>query len=141
MIFFWNRKAKKFNKTYPEIISSLENGELEIIDKLLWQPRNVKIEYLPVVFDMLIKLKRPHASNQNLTIYKTSDKENYQLIIFEVPWFDNDVKYSPVIFDKLSSKIVGIVLPFNELHDFLSSREHSNIAELCKAWISFILST
>lgn len=140
MNFFWNKKAKHFNKNHSEIISSLENGELQTIGKLLWQPNNTRIEYLPVVFDMVLKFKKPAAANQNLKIHKTIDKGNYQLIIFEVPWLGKEVKYSPVIFDKLTSKIVGIMLPFNELHEFLSPKQNADIGKLGVEWTGFILS-
>ena len=140
MKFFWNKKANDFNKNHAEIISLLENGELHIITKLLWQPSHTKIEYLPIVFDMVQKLKKPAIANQNLKIHKTIDKGNYQLLIFEVPWLDKEIKYSPVIFDKLTSKIVGIMLPFNELHEFLSPKQNTDIGHLGMGWTGFILS-
>ncbi|MBL0144906.1 MAG: hypothetical protein IPP48_03260 [Chitinophagaceae bacterium] len=140
MNFFWNKKANDFNKNHSEIISLLEYGELQTIAELLWQPSHTKIEYLPIVFYMVQKLKKPTITNQNLKIHKTIDKGNYQLLIFEVPWLDIEVKYSPVIFDKLTSKIVGIMLPFNELHEFLSPKQNADIGHLGMEWTGFILS-
>ncbi len=80
MNFFWNKKLNKFNESLPEIISLLENGELQTIEKLLWQPAYTKIEYLPIVFDMVQKFKKPFSANQNLEIHKTIDKGNLAII-------------------------------------------------------------
>lgn len=140
MNFFWNTKANDFNKNLSEIISLLEKGELQTIDKLLWQPGHTRIEYLPVVSDMILKFKRPGTSNQNLSVHKTINKGNYQLVIFEVPWLDNDIKYSPIIFEKSTSKIVGIMLPFNELHEYLSPKQKADIGKLGIEWTGFIVS-
>ena len=140
MNFFWNRNTKQFNKNYPDIISQLEIGELQTIEGLLWQPDDGRIDYLPIVFEMIAKFKKPLSSNQNLTVYKALDKGNYQLIIFEVPWLDKEIKYSPIIFDKITSKVVGIMLPFNELSNYLSARQHSDIGKLGIEWTGFILS-
>jgi len=140
MIFFWNKKSKTFFKRYHQIISLLEEGEITTIEQLLYQPKNRKIKYLPVTADMILKFKKPKGSNQSLTVYKTFDKGKYQLIIFEVPWLDKEVKYSPVIFDTVTSKVVGIMLPFNELHEILSSKDNSDIGKLGMEWTGFILS-
>ena len=140
MNFFWNKRVNDFNKNHSEIISLLENGELQTIDKLLWQPGHAKIEYLPNVVDMVQKFKKPAIANQNLEIHKAIDKGSYQLLILKVPWLDTDIKYSPVIFDKLTSKIVGIMLPFNELHGFLSPKQNADIGHLSMEWTGFILS-
>lgn len=140
MISFWNKNSKTFFKSHQQIISLLEEGEIETVEKLLYQAKDREIKYLPVTADMILKFKKPKNSNQSLTVYKTFDKGKYQLIIFEVPWFDKEVKYSPIIFDTVTSKVVGIMLPFNELHEILSSKDNSDIGKLGIEWTGFILS-
>lgn len=140
MIPFWNKRSKTFCKNYPRIISLLEQGEIKTIEQLLYQPKNSTIAYLSITADMLLKFKKPESTNQRLTIYKTFGKGKYQLVIFEVPWLDKEPKYSPIIFDTITSKVVGIMLPFNELLEILSSKDSSDIGKLGMEWTGFILS-
>src|SRR5688572_16799118 len=39
----------------------------------------------------------------------------YSLIILNVPWAENDLPYSPLIIENSSKRIVGAMLPFNEI--------------------------
>ncbi|RZL05904.1 MAG: hypothetical protein EOO89_25310, partial [Pedobacter sp.] len=121
MLFFRNNKAKTFSRNYPGIISLLEQGGVDTVEQLLYQPNNRRIDYLPITYDLISKFKKPAIAERGLSIHKTLVKGKYQLIIFEVPWLDNKTKYSPVVFDMQASKLVGIMLPFNELQEVLST--------------------
>jgi hypothetical protein len=140
MIFLWNKKANNFSKNHAQIISLLEQGEIETIEQLLYQPDNKRIEYLPITFEMIVKFKKPQNCGQSLSVYQTFDKGKYQLVIFEIPWLDKELKYSPIIFDKMKSKIVGIMLPFNELYGCFSKKDNSDISKLGVEWTGFIIS-
>lgn len=131
--------TKKINIDYNSLISTLERGDKQEILELLWQPKRGQISYLPATYEMLQKFKKPSPSARGLSIYKQLEKGNYELIIFHLPWDESDLPYSPVILDKTTGKVVGILLTFNELYDAFSKKQHSDIGELGTQWIQFTL--
>ena len=135
MLFFRRHK----NIDFSDIISILETGNLTDLQQLLWQPRKGRIEYLPITMTMLQKLKKSESSSDNLTIHQKIDKGNFELVIFSTPWTASRIPYSPLIFDKRHGKIVGVMLPFNELYNVLSQRDRNVIGELGAEWIEFTL--
>lgn len=139
MRFWWYKKEKHNKVNHPALISILEKGNSTDIRQFLFQPEDIFIDYLPATYEMLLKLKRPADSPGNLSIYKTFENGNYQLIIFNVPWNENDVPYSPIILNKIEGKIVGIMLPFNEISDYLSKKDNKIIAGLSTNWITLVM--
>jgi hypothetical protein len=133
----WPFRKKKIN--YDRLITKLERGNKADINELLWQPNDRRINYLPVTTTMLHKLKRPLSSETGLTVYNTIENGNYELIIFNVPWDEGRTKLSPLIVEKTSEKVVGIMLPFNELHYELSKRANNSIGELGVKWVKLSL--
>jgi hypothetical protein len=127
-------KDKQFI-AYEKLISILENGDEIEIKNLLWQPECKKIEYAPSVIASIQKLK---TENHNLSIFKKLDKNNYELIIFNMPW-KKDFPYSPIIINKVDGKIVGIMLQFDELHDKFSEKDNSDIGDLGMQWVNFVM--
>lgn len=130
---------KKKNIDYNKIVSVLENGNEADIQNLLWQPKQGQVNYLPVATTMIQKLKKKDSSDKGLSIFKTIEKGNYELIIFNTPWHDEDLPFYPLIVDKAAEKVVGIMLPFNELHSYLSKRDNSTIGDLGVQWVKFTM--
>jgi hypothetical protein len=133
-MWFFNKK-KEIN--YNNLVSTLEKGyEIDIL-KLLWQPRHGQVEYLPVVTNMLQKLKKTDTSTERLSILKKIEKGNYELIIFSTPWDNSDLPFYPLILDKTTGKVAGVMLPFNELHNHISKKDNSIINDLGAQWTMF----
>jgi hypothetical protein len=133
-MWFFNKKE---DIDYNNLVSTLEKGEEADIQNLLWQPKQGQIKYLPIVTTMLQKLKKSDTSNKGLSIFKKLEKGNYELIIFSTPWDDSDLPFSPLILDKITGKVVGVMLPFNELHNHISKKGNSNIGNLGAQWVMF----
>jgi hypothetical protein len=129
---------KKNKINYDHLVSTLNTGNDTELQDLLWQPKQGQVPYLPVTTEMLQKLRSGSSDEAALSIFQTIDKGNYQLIIFHLPGKD-DLPYSPLVLHKTSGKIVGILLPFNELHGYLSRKSSSVIGSLGALWIKFTL--
>lgn len=132
---------KKNNIDYENLVSTLEKGEDPEVKELLWQPKNGKVEYLSATKVMLQKLRKKQASDPSLSILKKIEKGGYELIIFRTPWGSSDLPYSPLILDKRTGKIVGVMLAFNELQNHISRKDNSIIGDLGSRWILFTIET
>jgi hypothetical protein len=130
---------KKYNVDYSHLISELEKGNESAVQNLLWQPKNKIVNYLPITTELIQKLKKDKNSADTLTIHKKFEKGRFELVIFEVPWLESDVPYSPIIIDKSNNKIVGVMLSFNELHGHLSTKENKTIGGLGLEWTGFVM--
>ena len=129
-----NLFQKKYKVNYDDLISKLKNGNKESIESLLWQPKNGRINYLPVTFEMILKL-----CDLDLTIHKKIENRNFELIIFKTNNANEDFPFSPIIIDKSNTKIVGIMLPFNELNEKISIKENKRIGDLGLIWTKFAI--
>jgi hypothetical protein len=136
MLSFLRRSLPKID--YPGLITKLERNDQQEITSLLYH--STKINYLPITYTLLAKMAKPSASQERLKLFKTISKAKYELAIFEVPWNLSDVKYLPLILDKKAGKIVGIMLPFNELLPVLTNKEQKQVAELGMNWTGFVIS-
>lgn len=134
-----NPFKRRYNVDYGALISQLEDGNLEDIPKLLWQPQNGIVQYLPISTDMILKLKKETGSALGLSIYEQHQRDRFELVIFKIPWGVREVPFEPIIIDRANGKIVGIMLPFNELHFHLNHREQKQIGELGIIWTKFVL--
>jgi hypothetical protein len=121
---------------YSSILPILEKGVPEDISKLLWQPRNRKIDYLPVT-TTYVQILRTMGLNDHLSIHQIISKGGFELVIFNLPWSDSRVPFCPLILEKRTSKIVGVMLPFNELHGVLSRKASNCIGKLGSEWVKF----
>ncbi|MDW7694162.1 hypothetical protein R9C00_05385 [Flammeovirgaceae bacterium SG7u.111] len=130
---------KKYNIDYSILISELEKGDKGVVQNLLWQPKNKTINYFPITTKLIQKLEKSENSIDKLVIHKKIEKGRFELIIFEIPWAKSDIPYSSIIIDKSNSKIAGIILPFNELHGHLSTKENKMIGDLGKEWTEFVM--
>ncbi len=118
------------------LLQLLEKGDKTSYDKILWQPAGRTICYLPVTYDvMLARLKRPENASGNLTIHLKKISGNFELLIFNVPWGTRDVPFTPLVRERMEGKIVGVMLPFNELAGVL--KDTNAIDELSIYWINF----
>ncbi len=88
---------------------------------------------------LIKKLKKDDETIGNLTIHYKHTNGKFELIIFDVPWKNGDVPYSPIIIDRTNGKIVGIMLPFNEVIRHLSSKENKEISALGVEWTGFAI--
>ncbi|MEO9952143.1 hypothetical protein [Nonlabens sp.] len=130
---------RKYKINYDNLISKLETGNENVISNLLWSPKNKTINHLPVSIELIKKLKKIDK-NYELQIHKKIKKGRFELIIFKIPWTDGDIPFSPIIIDLSNSKIIGVILPFNELNAFLSGKESKSIRYLSKQWVNFVIS-
>lgn len=135
MSFFFKRSYK--NTNYPALITHLEEGKKDVIKTLLY--KNKTITYLPTTYTLLAKMKKPNEFNEGLSVYKTYPNGKYELIIFRVPWLDSTAPYLPLILDRKKGEIVGIMLPFNELLQLLTTSEQKKIGDLGITWTGFII--
>jgi hypothetical protein len=122
---------------YSAILPILERADPEEMEQLLWHPRHKRINYLPITISLLQKLKK--GEDSHLEIHKVISKGMFELAIFKLPWSNAANPYSPLIFEK-TSKVVGVMLPFNELHGVISKKQSSQIGDLGVAWVSFAMS-
>ena len=116
-MWFFNKKS---DIDYNYLLSILEKGVEAEVQNLLWQPKQGQVKYMTISTAMLLKLKKPDKSNKGLSIFKKLEKGNYELIVFNTPWDESDLPFSPLVLDKLTGKVVGIMLPFNELYNHIS---------------------
>jgi len=135
-MWFFNKKK---DMDYDNLVSILEKGDEADIQKLLWQPKQGRVKYLPVATSMLQKLKKSDTSDKGLSIFKKIEKGNYELLIFNTPWDGVDLPFSPLVLDKTTGKVVGIMLPFNELHNHISKKDNSIIGDLGTQWVMFTI--
>jgi hypothetical protein len=127
MLFF--RRFKPID--YNAIIAVLENGDPEQIKKLLWHPEGTQINYLSVAIEMVQKLR----TGNKLSIHQTTKKGNFELVIFS-----RDItgtNFYPLIFDRRSGKIIGVMQAFNEASEHLSTRDKQSIDQLAHEWVGF----
>ena len=117
----------------------LEKGDKKEIEGLLWQPKNTVVDYLPITVDMILKLKRPGTSSEKLSIYKTDTSKNFTLLIFNIPWTKDTLAFLPIIIETSTNKIVGVMLPFNELQQVLSPKQNKEISGLGMIWTMFAI--
>lgn len=136
MPFFWRKSKEPDNIAIQFLIDTLETGNGA---KLLWQPANKPIEYLPITSEMLLKYKKPEASLVRLSIHKTKSSRTYTLLILNTPWAIDELKFLPLIIETNTIKIVGIMLPFNELHGILPQKNNREISKLGMIWTEFAI--
>jgi len=124
---------------YKELIHILESSPLEDRKKLL--PDYQSIHYADGVDFMLLKYRRPDGDVRKLSVYKIFQEGEFDLIIFNVPWNDenNVLPFLPLIIQRSSGKIYGIMLPFNELHNIISQKQSSQIGKLAIIWTRFAM--
>lgn len=130
---------KKNNIDYNKLVSVLQKGDVPELQSILWQPRSAHVDYLPVVITWLHKLKQPETSDKGLSIYKKIAKGHFELIIFNIPWKSDDLPFAPLVIDTRTGTVVGVMLPFNELHGHISKKDNSMIGELGGAWVLFTM--
>jgi hypothetical protein len=135
-MWFFNTKK---NIDYKNLVAILEIGDEAAIQQLLWQPKHKQLDYLPVTTEMLQNLMKPNSSNHELSIHKTIETKKYELIIFSTPWVNSDLPFSPLILEKTTGKVVGVMLLFNELYHHFSKKDNSAISDLGVNWILFTL--
>lgn len=129
---------RKYHPDYDYLISKLKKGDSNDIQQMLWQPQNKKIDYLPISTDLIRELQKDNSKAGTLTIYKQIQKGRFELLIFKTFETTDKMHFSPLIIDKETCKIVGIMLLFNELYGYFSKKENKEITELGIAWTKFI---
>lgn len=83
----------------------------------------------------LQKIQPPKGQEHRLKIERVYSTWNFDLVIFYTPWSDGKTPYSPLIFYRRKKKVAGVILPWNELHAYLTKRAQDQIFELGKIWI------
>jgi len=135
MLSFLRRSFPEFD--YSNLIYKLEQNNKVDISALLFESE--KIDYLPITYTMLEKMAKPSGSINSLKLYMKHLKGKYELAIFEVPWDQSDIKFLPLILDRKVGKIVGVMLPFNELVPTLTKNAQRQIQKLSLIWTGFIM--
>ncbi len=111
-----NRPQKINEDALSITVKILQNGYPKEFDKILYQKNLSPIKYLPTVTEMLLKLKRPDTETLPLVIHKRLCRKKCSLLILDRQWFPKGSNYYPVLIQNSTSKVIGIMLPFNELH-------------------------
>ncbi|MDP1843886.1 MAG: hypothetical protein Q8K64_10730 [Sediminibacterium sp.] len=135
MLNFWKRRYNEIN--YNDLLRTLENGSLDETHSLLAQ--NQRIKYLNGVESMLEKYRKPDGENRNLTLHSTQQHGEFELAILNVPWNSSSLPFLPLILQRSSGTIYGIMLPFNELLPELTAKQQSQIGELGMSWTKFAI--
>lgn len=134
MLFF---RKKPASIDYRNLISELEVGDNSKLKQRLAFHKTV--EYLDGVDWMLAKMKRPDGDSRNLSLLRSLPKGQFELAIFNVPWNPGDLPYLPLILERGSGIIYGIMLPFNEITPLLSKRQQKDIGALVISWTGFAM--
>jgi hypothetical protein len=132
---------RRFNLDYNYLISKLERGDSNEIREMLWQPKNETINYLPNTLELIRKLKTDNLTQVRLTIHKQIHKGRFVLLIFNTSGSMDNLDFSPLLLDKDTCKIVGIMLLFNELYGHFTKKEDKEILKLSVIWTKFIFKT
>lgn len=122
---------------YTGLIADLESGDTTMVNRHL--AFNNIVQYTDGVVFMLAKMKRPDADERRLSLHKTIVKGNFELAIFNVPWNASDFPYLPLILERNSGLIYGIMLPFNELTSQLTRKQLKDINVLAVMWTGFAM--
>src|SRR5688572_20837030 len=93
---------------YSEIFQTLETGSLDDCRTLL--AFHDRINYLNAVDSMLLKYRKPDGDIRNLTLHSTQPKGEFELAIVNVPWNPGDFTFLPLILQRGSGVIYGIML-------------------------------
>jgi hypothetical protein len=134
LLFTINKKID-----YTSVISFFEKDNTDDIQSLLWQPVNLKINYLPASCEMIKKLCRPTNDSRQLKIHQVHHSGEFELLILDVPWSSSDISYTPLLFSKKSKKIIWIMLPFNELQNTFSYKQQKQINKLTETLLNFVI--
>lgn len=135
-MFFFN---KKNHLDYKELVSKLENASDHELEQLLWQPKNTFIEYLDFSKDQVKKFRKNNNENQSLNVHLVFRKGIYELIIFESVVPIGETPYNPLLINAQVGKVIGVMLPFNELNGYLNKRDQQHISSLALQWTTFII--
>ena len=128
---------KKNDEWLTGLADALETGTDEAIDGYMWVAH---VQYMPATYDTLRRFKKPVGDNRRLKVHETHRSGNAALVIFDLPWVEAANHYAPILLDMKSEKIMGIILPFNELHTtVLSDRQFRSMSGLSSVWIEFLL--
>jgi hypothetical protein len=131
--------SRKSNIDYNYLISKLESGDSNEIREMLWQPKDKIIEYLPITIELIRKLRNENSASGSLTIHKQIPKGRFELLIFKISGSIDKIHFSPLLIDKDTFKIVGIMLLFNELYGQFTKNEDNEILKLSTLWTKFIM--
>ena len=134
------RKTNIDEESLNGLVNVLKKGDADEFSQLLYQPKTGKIEYLPITFDMLLKLKKPPGDEISLSIHKIVIGKHFSLLIFNMPWSDSDLKFYPTLIHNSTCKIVGVMLPFNQLIGKLTKKENEEANKLAMEWTGFAIS-
>jgi len=116
---------------YSPIITQLESGDAEQIKKLLWQPDAKQINYLPGAVEMIQKVR----TGNKLSVHQTIKKGDFEMVIFSQDI--TGTKFYPLIFDRKSGKIIGVMQAFSEATEHLSTKDKQSIDHLAQEWAGF----
>ena len=123
---------------YDDFLNQLNNLSKENIGEVFWQPKNSPINYLPVSYILIEKLL-PCSDFKSISIHKSKIKGKFEILILNTPQIESEVPYYPIIIERLTTKIVGIMLPFNELNDVFTISEKKALSKLNNFYMKFIL--
>ena len=130
-------RKRNINEDYKNLISVLEVGGNENVRKVLFGNKKEVPDYLPITYTTLSRLEKPASASEGLSVFEKHQNGKYDLLIIKRKWSNEKVPFSPLIVDRNLCKIVGNMLPYNELHDLLTKREASAISELGVIWVKF----
>jgi hypothetical protein len=124
-----------------EILPVLESGNKEGLQKYLWQPQNKVVDYLPFTYGGFEKFAIPPDFSGKLSVYKVLYERGLALVIFDLPWVTEKNHFAPVIVHLKQRKILGAMLPFNEIMPLLSNKDRKIAMGFGTVWVTFIISS
>ena len=136
-MFKWFEKSK--NIDLKKIIPVLEEGNDKALMQLLWQPASWQVDYLPITLTMLLRLKKVGSDPEGLRVHKIFDDGQSELIVFQLPWVQKEKNYSPLLVDKKTEKVIGIMQTFNEIMELMSQSQRQSAMSLSHKWVRFIM--
>jgi hypothetical protein len=132
---FWKKRYARTD--YEKLFRTLEKGIVNDCLKLLF--RNDKIEYLSGAHAMLAKYKRPLGYDRKLSLHSAHTNGEFELIVVNVPWKSEEFPFMPLIVQRGTGIIYGIMLPFNEILPEITPRQNRAIGELGALWTKFAI--
>lgn len=124
-----------FKNRYKNLLPVFRRGKESELRAMLWQPREPKIKYMDLSVSILKKIQPPSGEEELLRIERVYSTWHFDLVIFHTPWSNGKTPYQPLIFYRHRRKVAGVILPWNELHGYLTKRAENQIFELGKIWV------
>jgi hypothetical protein len=124
-----------------KFLSTLAHGEKAQLETLIYGYESLSESERQVPLRLLTKLHSP-SFDQDLAVTEKHSLNRFSLLIIQVPWLLKQGEIlsdlQPLLITKQGGelKILGYVLPWNEIYQKFSGAETETIRKLSMIWIS-----